>query len=282
MRLSRRTIDVDLRCPGCGYNLRGLAHGAKCPECRTPAWAALKKHLFLTASPEYLARLTRGTRALLRSLIFFYLGFAAGFILAISSGQERLAWFGAIPAALSILWGFWLVMSPNPAFASLEPAFSARRLGRVGLPVSLAIGLYCLLDRYSSFTAALLPLFSPIGLLGYAALWATFAYYVDLADLGGTSTQGATARWLKGCTVVIALPAWMVSILLARHLSGWICLAVTVMPILAALYAFALCGVAGMAGTFEASLLASWRIRSDRDSESGAVRPARDGDDVPI
>lgn len=107
MRLSRRPIDVDLACPGCGYNLRGLQRSASCPECRTPVWAALKRHVMLTAAPEWLARLTQGTRAIQRSLILFYVGIGIGSIVAFAGGDERLGGLGVLPPAASILWGLW-------------------------------------------------------------------------------------------------------------------------------------------------------------------------------
>jgi cell division protein FtsW (lipid II flippase) len=32
------TVETDLACIHCGYNLRTLSSGGKCPECATPIW----------------------------------------------------------------------------------------------------------------------------------------------------------------------------------------------------------------------------------------------------
>lgn len=54
------TVDVDLPCVDCGYNLRTLAADAQCPECKAPVAASLDPNLLRYADSSWLATISRG------------------------------------------------------------------------------------------------------------------------------------------------------------------------------------------------------------------------------
>lgn len=57
----REKIERDLKCPGCGYNLRGLNYGGNCPECGAPIErGGASQDLLLAGSDEERAALRVG------------------------------------------------------------------------------------------------------------------------------------------------------------------------------------------------------------------------------
>jgi hypothetical protein len=117
-------IDVDRDCPGCGYNLRGLRYGVKCPECgmiSTRAVSAIDDPLSVAPTRVILVFI-RGCWA--ASII---IALAVGLIVAPrfpgwNVGYSRWGLF-----ALAMLW-VGAVMWLTPAFAL--PQAAARGFSR--------------------------------------------------------------------------------------------------------------------------------------------------------
>jgi hypothetical protein len=67
------TLDKDVACVACGYNLRGLRPDGRCPECGRAVADSLKSEHWSQADPKYVRRLLLG-------LAILALAFAAGLI----------------------------------------------------------------------------------------------------------------------------------------------------------------------------------------------------------
>lgn len=184
----------DIRCAQCGYNLRGAATGAKCPECGAAIGDSLRACGLRSASPAWLRGLRRGyTLLAIAQAGFFAFGFAGiGFNIlaqttsgAISSGARfigQFAFAGLAAIALAAWVGFWLVTSPNPAVAG-------RRTARSGDVVRVAS---------TALLAALAFLsFRHFGVLTHPLLDRTDAVGFVIFVVAGVVLMGAFDRALK-------------------------------------------------------------------------------------
>lgn len=109
------TIDYDLTCSHCGYNLRTLRRVGLCPECGSPVADSLRSWL-ATRDPRWLRRMAWGTALLFPTPLL---------VLLVIAGNER-AWqwyYFALTLIYSI--GLCLVASRDPA---ASPASAGRRL----------------------------------------------------------------------------------------------------------------------------------------------------------
>jgi hypothetical protein len=91
LRFPDQVGDFDLACPGCGYNLRGLATIGRCPECGNPVWAGFLARKLALFSPDLLAELVKGQMWLR----------LAGWSAAITSALSLPA-YGAIPVSFAL------------------------------------------------------------------------------------------------------------------------------------------------------------------------------------
>ncbi len=67
-------VALSVPCAKCAYNLRTLAHDARCPECGTPVDYSLHGHFLRFAQPAYVSRLARGGRLVLIAIGVFIAG----------------------------------------------------------------------------------------------------------------------------------------------------------------------------------------------------------------
>jgi hypothetical protein len=70
-------VAEDLSCVECGYNLRTLEWGSRCPECATPILRSLRLNWLLVADPKWLRKIAGGLRQLVRMT-----GFALACVIA--------------------------------------------------------------------------------------------------------------------------------------------------------------------------------------------------------
>ncbi len=68
VNLESDTVGDDAICLQCGYSIRGLPHGGRCPECGTPIQRSLQGNLLRYSSPAYLATLNRGVFLILAAI----------------------------------------------------------------------------------------------------------------------------------------------------------------------------------------------------------------------
>lgn len=190
-------ISHDVPCHRCAYNLRGLTREGRCPECGAPVRVSLQGDLLRFADPAWLKRLLRGTRmgayalmgmgvtsvgaSLIRLLFGDFMGWSqwehvtiAGDLIMFVLGYGFL------------LFGLWLIATPNPVTVAEEGSLSARRILRLTVLLSIATfgvsaWLYvCSPRNLFWYTVAFLTI-SPFGVLTLPGSWAISRYAMQLS-----------------------------------------------------------------------------------------------------
>jgi len=214
-------IAHDVPCHRCAYNLRGLSREGRCPECGAPVRVSLQGDLLRFADPEWLRRLSRGAKVPDYVLTGFLLSFATGELLVLllailhgRSGWGLLAQIGLaalfVVACELLLYGVWLIATPNPAASAKEVWGSPRRVLRVATPVAglglvMAGGLLAWGSRSPAWLLVTLTI-SPFGIVSMIGAWALCRYMRQLAvRLPDDFTQHKARSYFRGYTV-----SWLV------------------------------------------------------------------------
>jgi len=115
----------DLACRQCGYNLRTLHKGAKCPECGMPVEQSWRGDWLVYSDPAWLAKLAQGLELVFWAMAVPFILLILGMIGAILSGI-RVPGPGAdvvvllvvvaflATAGVLLLIGFWRLTTPEP------------------------------------------------------------------------------------------------------------------------------------------------------------------------
>ncbi|HMQ15539.1 MAG TPA: hypothetical protein PKC49_06140 [Phycisphaerae bacterium] len=206
--------DAELRCPACGYDLRGLPRDGRCPECGGPVAAALAKSPLLFSDRVWLRRMFWGSLLVHASPLPVILTPAA----VLLPGRH---WsFGAFIGLLSLafvllLGGLWLATARNPALIERESAWSARRVTRVALLAALlgVAALATTLRPMPTLAAIAIILgLSPFGAPGVVLVISLSRYVEQLARAAGNRQALDRARVnrlafsVAAALIVILLP----------------------------------------------------------------------------
>ncbi len=109
------TIDTDLPCFFCQYNLRTLALDGICPECGNPVQKCIRQGWLIFADPRWLAKLRRGVTIMLWLILVAVLGYAAFFshlmYTAMASSPSGSPPESFVVRALTIVFGLGLTAS---------------------------------------------------------------------------------------------------------------------------------------------------------------------------
>lgn len=98
------TIAEDKACPGCGYNLRGLPYGGKCPECARPILVSRPGAFDITEVPRSLInRLRWGVRIALVAWVGMMLFLLLAYIDLLYAGAPVILALG-VGATLAAAW----------------------------------------------------------------------------------------------------------------------------------------------------------------------------------
>jgi len=128
------TVQTDAPCRKCGYNLRGLMYGGRCPECGSPVGLSTIGDLLRYSDPNWLLMLVRGISFILWGiLVALIVGLVGGVLFRTQAAQHWVQ----IVASLLGLYGAWLLTEPDPSGLGEAQYAIARKLVRVALMVGL-------------------------------------------------------------------------------------------------------------------------------------------------
>ena len=132
-----RTLERDIPCAACDYNLHGLRSDGKCPECGEPVEVSLRPGRLMFTNPGWLKLVLWGT-----FLVLFYCA-ASGLIVltgALIAATHSLATPQASPA-----------QTRDAVFAAID---IAQRVGLIGLDVLLAVSVVLLTNTIGDRAAS--------------------------------------------------------------------------------------------------------------------------------
>lgn len=176
------SLDYDLPCRHCGYNLRGLDVSRACPECGTAVGRSLLGDQLRYSDPQWVSLLAKGANLILWSvlvrLLLGIVGFFAGITAATSGAQtvvfqHVMVYVSVIPALMSLA-GVWLVTSPEPGVIE-QANLPLRNLLRFAAVFSFVIGMMRIGIAGEGLPVrgwGIIAIFGGIiGLIGYVALF---------------------------------------------------------------------------------------------------------------
>lgn len=198
------TINCDLPCQRCGYNVRGLSSDSACPECNAPIIAAVYADRMECADPVWLGKLTSGVNNLLLAGLVILIATPVLQVLEWLSIPEIVLWLMGFASASAFsafaCVGAWQLGTPNQRVAADENHLSHRRIFRSIVPSS-AITVLSVIPLYFSYVpgalAIVLSLGAPIGLLGAISAWSYGQYMQDLATRVGDDVASRNTRVYK-------------------------------------------------------------------------------------
>lgn len=138
----------DHTCIRCGYDLSGLADEGNCPECGLPIARSAGSDLLRHADESYVARLTLGARITESSLVLVLM-LVIAVAIGIGVGPDGVvqgvlsAALRAIPflLAAATLAGWWLLSTPDPAWAADDPSRRVQRSLRMNLILLVVVAI---------------------------------------------------------------------------------------------------------------------------------------------
>ena len=102
------TIETDTPCRKCSYNLRGLTHGGRCPECGTPVGLSTFGDLLRYSDPNWLVTLGRGIGYILWGILVAIVVMILGAFFLQRSNPGGQEWLGIVAGLLGV-YGAWLL-----------------------------------------------------------------------------------------------------------------------------------------------------------------------------
>lgn len=141
-------VHDDRSCIKCGYNLRGQAISAMCPECGTAVGDSMRGVLLQFAAPEYRATILKGHSWVLNGILVYILVMVLGVGLGMVSGMGggQIAGVELVLAGVGMAVNVWIFLGylklteQDPQFTASEKQDSARQIVRIAAIVSIALG----------------------------------------------------------------------------------------------------------------------------------------------
>lgn len=151
------TPPAGARCLICGYDLAGLDASGVCPECATPIERSLRGNLLRYASPEYIKTLRRGAALVFVAMLLNIFGGLVVGAVGIALSALNVSSHGAIDVLFDIatlaamLFGWWLLSTPDPAFVGVDDSRNWRARLRWMLPFASIVILANAILPFLSF-----------------------------------------------------------------------------------------------------------------------------------
>lgn len=134
------TVKSDIPCRKCGYNLRGLNVGGRCPECGSPVGLSVQGDLLRFADPNWLMTLRKGVNLILIGVLVAVIVALAG---ALGRGvlPPLIVQLTSLGGSVFSLLGGWLLTDPDPSGLGEQQYGTVRKLIRITLLVNAAQNL---------------------------------------------------------------------------------------------------------------------------------------------
>jgi len=211
-------IATDIACRRCAYNLRGLREDGRCPECGTPVGLSTSGDLLRFADPDWVEKLARGVRLMLWGLLItIVVSVIVGCIVGATGSPEMLTKVVSLLSGLLILYGAWLLTTPDPSRIGEDRYVTARRVIRFCLIAGLIGEAFEIAKDGISpapwvLTILLTALAVILQLTGVVGEFAKFRYIENLADRIPNRKLASFARFMRwafciGLTAMILLGA---------------------------------------------------------------------------
>ncbi len=223
MSTTESYISTDRECDHCGYNLRGLPEGSKCPECGTSI-RRISRKLSGTMSNEAPSRFVRllwlgFSLASLAIIGLIVVPIFLGVLWAMSVTTGLIYWAAlALNFLAPFLWvaGIWLVTSPRPNQGQIVPDKVLDndryrlliRLASAAWPVYLLVsmGISTLTSKPTPPSALLMVPLSIVhiiaGTIAWVGLMPTCVYF---AELGHWASHDHLAQRLRSTAWAMAV-----------------------------------------------------------------------------
>ncbi len=125
-------IEQDMDCMSCGYNLRGLRLGGRCPECGAAISRSSFGNLLKYSDPDWVDQLRLGVLLMLWNiLVGFVIGLASGLLRSLGFSAGWSVTLSLIPSGLT-LWSMLLITAQEPRISLHEDTVSLRKFIRLG------------------------------------------------------------------------------------------------------------------------------------------------------
>lgn len=258
------SVETDVYCIRCGYNLRGLQRNSCCPECALPVADSLRGDLLADAAPDWLARVSRGASLISYGAILLIGSFVAFILLTVAflfAAVFSPVVFVLVPltvvvlpvSLLLIVVGSWRFTELEPRRVMIERRHSLRAATRAAAVAVFAVALIGLaagtiLGRSGVPTAVVSGVNQAtiwFGGAGAVALVILLGYRVAelaerLPDMKLAQTARRRAPALGACVALAVLMNAVdsaPSAFLASGVARWISLAKSLLYLAAVLYA---------------------------------------------
>jgi hypothetical protein len=222
------TVDHDVPCRKCSYNLRGLSTDGRCPECGQPVGLSITGDLLRYSDPDWVAKLRKGINLILTGIVVMIVGVllvvALGIVARVRGDVEGQI-IGML-ANLLIVIGSWLLTEPDPSGLGEREYGTPRKIIRITLLIGLANGAL-------NFGAARLTIPNELGLIlaliniggAIASVVGTFAQLLYLKKLArripseALEERAVSIMWGFGISYgVVAVFGAMVAFAAGLHL----------------------------------------------------------------
>jgi hypothetical protein len=191
-------VDEDLLCRKCGYNLRGLAFGGRCPECNSAVIVSTQDDALRFSHPSWLRQLSTGAAILMAEKIFYFGWTLIRLFLILRWHMRfRIDVMTCIIQAIAA-FGWWIIATPDPAGLGETAYGRSRRVARGSSIILMVNAFLWQIEKASLFPPDIDHMFVlTLLVLGITAIVAQIARYSLLAGIAQRVPNDSLTRKAK-------------------------------------------------------------------------------------